>query len=243
MHLFGSLGKGFHQFLLNVAGLNLYNVVVYFGHGKIQHISSLNVRCLLEHCHQLGDVEELGKTSFGSVTATVRSKLNGRYCLTKGGCPRIKVKKPAQLKLIVLKVFLHRVKLYHRVGDRGSRCKHTSLSTCQFVKITALHIEVGGFLCFSLRYTRHVSHLGVCGKVLVEVCLIHKQAVNAKLLKGHDVILSALVVELFQLGLDLLLGFCKLLGRYSVTARLPYLLHTLQDLVSFFIKGFDLSFK
>ena len=218
MNPFGSFRKRLNEFLLLLTCFNLDDVVVCFGYGKVKHICGLNVRCLLEHCHQFGDVEELCKACLCSVSTTIGRKLDCRYRLTKGGCPSIKVEKSSQLKLIVLKVFLHRVKLYHRIGDRRTRCKHTTLSSCQFVKITTLHIEVGGFLCFGLRDTRHVSHLGICSKVLIKVRLVHKQTVNAKLLKGHDVILSALVVQLCKFGLDLLSCFGKLLDGYSVTS-------------------------
>ena len=75
------------------------------------------------------------------------------------------------------------------------------------------------------------------------MCLVHKQTVNTKLLKGHDVILSALVVKLCKFGFDLLSCFGKLLDGYSVTSRCLDLLNTLQYLVSLIVKRFDLSFK
>ena len=150
MNPFGSLRKGLNEFFLLLTCFDLDDVVVRFGYGKFEHICGLNVRRLLKHCHQLGDVKELCKACLCSVSATIGCKLYCRYRLAKGRCPSIKIEKSAQLKLIVLKVFLHRVKLYHRIGDRRTRCKHTTLSSCQFVKITTLHIEVGGFLCFGL---------------------------------------------------------------------------------------------
>ena len=174
MHLLGSLGKGFHQLLLHVAGLNLYNVVVCLRDGQFQHIGGLNVRRLLEHGHQFGDVEELGKACLCSVSATVGGKLDGRNRLAKGGCPRVKVEQSPHLKLVVLEVLLHGIEFNHGIGDRRTRGKDTALPSRQFVQITALHIEVGGFLRLGLRDACDISHFRVGGEVLVEMRLIHK---------------------------------------------------------------------
>ena len=56
------------------------------------------------------------------------------------------------------------------------------------------------------RTVRNVAHLGVEKKILVVVCLVHIQAVYAQLLKGHNVVLSGAVLELFELGFKAALG-------------------------------------
>lgn len=42
------------------------------------------------------------------------------------------------------------------------------------------------------------------------MALVHKEPVNAQLLKGHNIVLAALVIELFQLEFNALFGFLKL---------------------------------
>ena len=81
-------------------------------------------------------------------------------------------------------------------------------------------------MSFRLRYACHVSHLGIGGKVLIEVRFIHKQTVNAKLLKGNYVILSRLVVELFKLCFKAFLRTFKLLYRYALSLLILKLRHT-----------------
>ena len=150
VYLLGSFRKGLNQVLLNVACLHLDHVEVRFGGRKIEHICGLNIGYLLEHRHQFGDIEELCKACLCSVSRAVRGKLDCRDGFAKGRCPRVEMQEVAVAQLIVLQVFLHRVKLHHRVGDRRTRCEHTTLTARQLVKVTALHIEVGGFLRFGL---------------------------------------------------------------------------------------------
>ena len=55
---------------------------------------------------------------------------------------------------------------------------------------------------------------GLCATfrtIFVVVGLVHEQAVYSQLLKGHHIVLAALVVELFQLGLNRLAGTLQLL--------------------------------
>ena len=66
-------------------------------------------------------------------------------------------------------------------------------------------------MAFGLRDTGHAGHLGGDHRILEIVRLVHHQAVHAQLLKGDDVILAALVVELVQLPLQLLFHALHLL--------------------------------
>ena len=81
----------------------------------------------------------------------------------------------------------------------------------QLVHVHALHIHVAGLLAFGLGDTGHAGHLGSDHCVFEVVRLVHHQAVHAQLLKGDDVILAALVVELVQLPLQLLFHALHLL--------------------------------
>ena len=81
----------------------------------------------------------------------------------------------------------------------------------QLVHIHAFHIHVAGLLALGLGDTGHAGHLGGDHRIFKIVRLIHHQAVHAQLLKGDDVILAALVVELVQLPLQLLFHALHLL--------------------------------
>ena len=241
--LLGSLGEALHHILLHFARFHLYNVEVCFGCWEVEHICGLNIRHLLKGRHKLGNVKEFGKACLCSVSRTVGSKLDCRNRFSKGGCPRIKVKQTSLLQLVVLEVFLHRIKLYHRVRDRRSGSKYTSLPARKLVKVTALHIEVARLLSFRLRYACHVSHFGIRGKVLIKVRFIDKQAVNTKFLKGHYVILSRLVIELFKFCFKVLLGTFKLLYRHTLTPLILKLGHTYHYFLYLRFNGAYLSFN
>ena len=150
VYLLGAIRKGLYQVLLNVACLHLYDVEVRFGGRQIEHICCLNVGNLLEHRHQLGDIEKLCKACLCAVSRTVRGKLDCRDGFAKGRCPRVEVQEVAVAQLVVLQVFLHRVKLHHRIGNGSTRCEHATLTARQLVKVAALHIEVRGFLRLGL---------------------------------------------------------------------------------------------
>ena len=81
----------------------------------------------------------------------------------------------------------------------------------QLVHVHALHVHVAGLLAFSLGDTGHAGHLGGDHRIFKIVCFVHHQTVHAQLLKGDDVILAALVVELVQLPLQLLFHALHLL--------------------------------
>ena len=112
---------------------------------------------------------------------------------------------------VSLQVPLHGVQLRHGVGDRGACGEHYSFAPGKLVHILALHVQVGGFQGFRLGDAPHIPHLGVEVEVLEQVCLVDKQPVYAQFLESHHIVLGALVVELFQLGLQTLLGLFHLL--------------------------------
>ena len=111
----------------------------------------------------------------------------------------------------VLQIPHHDVHLGHRVGNRRTGGKHNAVPAGQLVHIHAFHIHVAGLLAFGLRDTGNAGHLGGDHRIFKIVRLVHHQAVHAQLLKGDDVILAALVVELVQLPLQLLFHALHLL--------------------------------
>ena len=63
------------------------------------------------------------------------------------------------------------------------------------------------------------------------MALIHKYPVNAQFLKGHKVVLAALVIELFQLCFQRFTGALQLLDRISLGFGRLGLLNAEHDLV------------
>ena len=134
----------------------------------------------------------------------------------------------------ILQIPHHDVHLGHRVGNRCAGGKHNTVPAGQLVHVHALHVHVAGLLAFGLRDTGHAGHLGGDHRILEIVRLVHHQAVYAQLLKGDDVILAALVVELVQLPLQLLFHALhlldgKILGALSL--QCSCLCHYIVDLL------------
>ena len=115
------------------------------------------------------------------------------------------------LQRVILEILLHGVHLHHGVGDGRARGEHHAAPAGQLVQVAALHVEVAGLLGLGLADAAHVAHLRECREIFVVVGLVHEQAVYAQLLKGHHIVLAALVVELPQFGLDRFLGTLQLL--------------------------------
>ena len=111
----------------------------------------------------------------------------------------------------VLEILLHGVHLDHTVGNRRSGCKHNAASSCQFIQIAALHIKVAGLHGFGLADTADISHFGESGKVLVIMSFVDKNAVNAQLFKGYNIVLTGLIVQLFEFLFDRFLCAFQLL--------------------------------
>ena len=70
--------------------------------------------------------------------------------------------------------------------------------------------------------------------------LVDHQLIHAQLLKGDNIILSALVVELGQLRLDLLLGLLHLLNGKPLTLVVLHLLDAGHDLVKLVLQHSNL---
>ena len=177
---------------------------------QLQHICSLDVCHFLEHGHQFREVIEPGKSGLCPITGTFWGKLNGSHRFTEVGCPGIEMKQVILFQCVILQILLHGVHLHHGVGNGCAGGKDNATPAGDLVQVAALHIKVATFLCFCLGDTAYISHLGICGKVLVVVCLVHKDAVYAQFLKGNKVILAGLIVQLFQLCLQRFAGFLHL---------------------------------
>ena len=213
-----SFRKSCNHLFLRFGRLQNDIVVMSLRHRQIQHIRRLNVSSFLEHCHKFRKIVELCKPCFGSVSGTFGRKLDSRHGLAKGACPGIKVNEVISAKCSILEILLHRVHLDHTVGDRSTGRKHNAASACQFIQIATLHIKVAGLHGFGLADTADISHLRKCGEILVVMCLINENTVNAKLFKGHNVVLAGLIVQLFEFLFDRFLGALQLLDGEVVAA-------------------------
>ena len=178
---------------------------------QLQHICSLDVCHFLEHSHQFREVIEPGEPGLCSITGTFRGKLDGSHRFTEVGRPGIEMKQVILFQCVILQVLLHGVHLHHGVGNGSAGGKDNATPSGDLVQVAALHIKVAGLLRFRLGDTTYISHLGIGGKVLVVVGLVHKDAVYAQFLKGNKVILTGLIVQLFQLSLQRLSGALHLL--------------------------------
>ena len=99
----------------------------------------------------------------------------------------------------ILEIALDGVEFHHRIGDGCAGSKDCSTPSGQLIKIAALHKKVAGFHCLGLCDTAYISHFGIEIEIFVVVTLVDKKPINAKLLKGHGIVLSALIVQLVQL--------------------------------------------
>ena len=185
-------------------------------HRKFQHICRLDVRHLLKGSHQLRQIKELGKPCFSPVATALRRQLNGGDGFSKVTGPIVKVDQAHLLEGIILQIPLDRVKLHHTVADGCAGGKDDTPASGDLVQIPALHKEVGGLLRFGLGDAAHIPHFGCQKEVLEIMALIHKYPVNAQFLKGHKVVLAALVVEPFQLRFQRFSGTLQLLDRVSL---------------------------
>ena len=109
-------------------------------------VASFNVRNLLEHGHQLRQIEKLGKPGAGTVAGTLRGQFDGRGRLTKGGCPAVEVRQLFLLQGAVLEVPHDRVQLGHGIAHRRARGEHHATASGDFIQIAALAEHITGFL-------------------------------------------------------------------------------------------------
>ena len=218
-------------------------MIVGMGNGKIKHVRCLNFCDLLEHGHKFREIVELGKAGLGPVAGALRRKLNGRDGFPEGRSPRIKMNELISMQCAILEVFLHGIHLYHGIADRGAGGEDNAMASGQLVQITALHIQVAGFLCLRLADTADVAHFCERGEVFIVMRFVDEQAVNAQFLKGYDVILAGLVVEPVQLCLNLLLAAFQLLDGEAVAAIVLDFHDAVHDFVHLLLEHFLLACK
>ena len=73
-----------YHVLLMLRRLNHNSLKLCFRNREIQLVRGLDVCHFLEHIHQFRKVEELGKSGSGTIAGSLRCKLNGSRCFTKG---------------------------------------------------------------------------------------------------------------------------------------------------------------
>ena len=214
-----------------------------FRHRQVKHICGFNVRNLFEHRHKFGKVIEPCKPCLCSVACSFWCQLHRRNGFAKGRSPGIKVLQIIFHERVVLQISLNGVKLHHRIGDRRSGCKHRTTTARNLVKVAALHKKVAGFLRFGLCDTAHIPHFGIEEKVLVIVALINEKPVHAKFLKGHNIVLFRLVVELIELLLDGFFRALQLLYREIISSVSFQICNTVGDFLKLLFKDSSLPFN
>ena len=145
----GTFAQFLHHFLLNFGRLCHHGFKLCDRHRQMKLVASFNVRNLLEHGHQLREVEKLGEPGAGTVAGTLRGKFNGRGRLTKGGCPAVEVRQLFLLQGAVLEVPHDRVQLGHGVAHRGAGSEYHATPAGDLVQIAALAEHIAGFLGFA----------------------------------------------------------------------------------------------
>ena len=89
MHLSSTFAQGFHHVLLDFRGFDHDSFKLGFRNRQMQLVGSLDVRCLLEHIHQLRQVKELGKTCARTVAGSFGLDFVKRFSvifLNSSGC-------------------------------------------------------------------------------------------------------------------------------------------------------------
>ena len=112
-------------------------------------VAGFNVRNLLEHGHQLREVEKLGEPGAGTVAGTLRGQFDGRGRLTKGGCPAVEVGQLFLLQGAVLQIPHDRVQFGHGIAHGRTRGEHHATPAGDLIQITALAEHIAGFLRFA----------------------------------------------------------------------------------------------
>ena len=238
---FGALGKAGDHFLLQFRGFDDLGVVVCFRYGEIEHIRRLNIRHTAEHTHKFRQVIKLGKARLGAVSGAFRRKLDGGGGFPEGRRPGVKVLQFRFHQRVILQIPLHGVEFHHRIGDRCTGGKNCAVVVRQLVQIATFHKQVAGFLRLRLGDTADIAHLCDQKQVFEVVRFIHKNAVNAQFLKGNKAVLAALVVELFQLGLQRFTGFLHLLDGVVFAPGGFRFADTLNDLINLPLQGRTLA--
>ena len=166
----------------------------------MQLVRGLDVGNLLEHIHQLRQIEELCKSGSGTIAGSFRCKLNRSCRFSEGRCPGIKMGQVLLLERTVLEIAHDRIKLGHRVAHGSTGCEDHATPAGQLIHIAALHKHIRRFLGFRGGQTCHISHFCVEEQILERMAFVHKQPVYAQLLKGNNIILLVGSKELIQSG-------------------------------------------
>ena len=91
MHLGCTLTQILHHFFLDVRRFYNHRFKLCFRHRQMKLVASFNVRNLLEHGHQLREVEKLGEPGAGTVAGTLGLDFVKRFSvifLNSSGCPQ-----------------------------------------------------------------------------------------------------------------------------------------------------------
>ena len=212
-NFFGSFCKVRHHFFLERRRFYSNIVVMRSGRRQVKCVRRPYISHLLKHRHQFGQIVKLRKACFRSVSRSFGFQFISGHGFAEGGSPSVEVLQVVFKQGVILQISLYGVKLYHRITDRRSCCEYCSSAARQLVKVSAFHNQVGAFMRFGLCDTADVSHFGCEKQILVVMALVNKEPVNTQLLKGNNIVLAALVVELLQFGLERLFALFKLLDR------------------------------
>ena len=151
---------------------------------------TLNFKCFwIDEDYHILDLE-----TGAPVAGSLRGQLDGCDGFTVVCRPVIEVQQSHFFQSAVLQVPLDGVKLHHAVGNGCAGGEDDTTASGDLIQILTLHKEVRGLLCFRLGNTAHIPHLRCQEQILKIMALIHKDPVNTQLLKGHYIILAALVV-------------------------------------------------
>ena len=88
----------------------------------------------------------------------------------------------------------------------------------KLVDIAAFEQHIRGLLGVGGGKPRHVSHFCVEEQIFEAVRLVYIEPVYAELLKGHNIVLAGGVVQLLQLGFQILLRALQLLDGKALGA-------------------------
>ena len=131
----------------------------------------------------------------------------------------------------MLQIAHHGIKLCHTVRHGRSRGKDRTLPAGQLVHILALHEHIRGLLRLGGGKPRHIPHFRVKEQILKSVCLVHKEPIHAKLLKGYHIVLAFGGLQLLHPRLQRAAGLFQLLDGEALAPHGLHLGNGVGDLV------------
>ena len=155
------LGQLLDHDLLVLGGLRDDVVVLDLGGGQVELAGGLDVGCLFEHHHQLGQIEEPGESRPGPVAGALRGQLQGGHRFAEERGPAVEVLQPLLNQEVVLEIALNGIHLGHGVGDGSPGGEDDAPPARDFVQVAALGEHVAGLLGVGGGQARHVAHFGV----------------------------------------------------------------------------------